>query len=349
MLYRLFRPLLFAMPEELSHELVIDSLAAAGRLRLTRRFRKSSYCPRRVMGLLFSNPVGLAAGFDKNARALDGLGGLGFGFIEAGTVTPRPQEGNSTPRLFRLDEYRALINSMGCNNQGVAAIAPRLARRRYDGVLGVSIGINKTTPLASAADDFVTCLDRVYSHAHYVAFNLSSPNTDGVRDLQHGEILDRLLLAMSAARVRLAEQHGQHKPIAVKISPDLETDALTALVDKLLAAGVEGIIATNTTVSREGIEDSCGMGRAGGLSGAPLHERSLRVIRHIRKTAGNAMAIVGSGGILHPDDAWETLNAGADLIQLYTGLVYHGPRLPFDIVREIDRRTRALPSPAEGD
>ncbi len=344
-MYRLLKPLLFALPEEIAHEITLDAMAAAGNLRLSKWVFSSWHCPRKVMGLIFENPVGLAAGLDKNGDAIDGLGDLGFGFLEVGTVTPRPQRGNPRPRLFRLREQQALINRMGFNNAGIAYLIPRLARRRYSGILGVNIGKNSDTDPGAAAADYVYCLEKVYPYADYVAINLSSPNSPGLRELQHGEPLDDLLACVSAARSRLEDRLGRRKPLLVKISPDLSADAIAVLSAKSVAAGIDGLIAGNTTTDRKAVADHPHGAESGGLSGRPLHSRSLRTIRRIRAAVGEDLAIIGCGGIMTPKDALKTLEAGADLIQTYTGLIFYGPRLPRDIAREIDGSVLLLPNP----
>ncbi|MCW5625355.1 MAG: quinone-dependent dihydroorotate dehydrogenase, partial [Burkholderiales bacterium] len=293
----------------------------------------------RVMGIEFPNPVGLAAGLDKNGAHLDALAGLGFGFIEIGTVTPRPQPGNPLPRLFRVPQAEAIINRMGFNNDGVDALVENVRRAQFGGVLGINIGKNVDTPIERAEDDYVTCLRKVYLHAHYVTVNVSSPNTRNLRDLQHGDALARLLAAVMAERESLAQTHGKRVPIAVKIAPDLDADAVSATADAFLRHGVDAVIATNTTLSRDGIAGLPHADEAGGLSGRPVRAASTRVLRALQQRLEGRIPLIGVGGILSSVDARDKLAAGASLVQIYSGLVYRGPGL----VREV---VTALSAPA---
>ncbi len=327
-LYRLARPLLFALNAEQAHSLTLRSLDhahAAGILSLLAAPVAPS--PRKVMGLDFPNPVGLAAGLDKNAEHLDALAALGFGFLEVGTVTPRPQPGNSAPRLFRLPQARALINRMGFNNLGVDRLALNIRRARYRGVLGINIGKNFDTPLERAADDYLYCLQKVYPLASYVVVNISSPNTRDLRALQQGPELERLLSALAEARERLAQKSSRRVPLAVKIAPDLEDAEIDAIAARLLAHGIDAAIATNTTLSRDGVQGLRRADEAGGLSGAPLASRSTRVVRRLAAALSGRIAVIGVGGIMSAAHAREKLVAGAALVQLYTGLIYRGPGL----------------------
>ncbi|HTF13245.1 MAG TPA: quinone-dependent dihydroorotate dehydrogenase [Burkholderiales bacterium] len=334
MLYRAVRPLLFALDPETAHALSLKSLDVLARLGAVSLV--ASPVPRvpvRVMGLDFPNPVGLAAGLDKDGRHIDGLGALGFGFLEIGAVTPRAQPGNARPRLFRIPEAEALINRLGFNNGGVEALAENIRRSRYRGILGVNVGKNFDTPNERAADDYLACLRKVYSFAGFVTANVSSPNTKDLRALQQPDELDALLAAFAAERDRLAKQHGKRVPLAVKVAPDLDESGIEAIADRVAARGIDAVIATNTTVSREGVGHLPASREAGGLSGAPLRKRATAVIAKFRRVLPAGVAVIGVGGIASPADAREKLDAGANLVQLYTALVYRGPGLVGEIVR----------------
>ncbi len=335
MLYDLARPLLFRLDPETAHSLALGSLDAVARLGWRQRVPAA---PRQVMGISFPNPVGLAAGLDKNADHLDGLAALGFGFIEVGTVTPRPQPGNPGPRLFRLPTARALINRMGFNNHGLDHLLERVEHSRYRGVLGINIGKNADTPLERAADDYLAGLRRVYTRASYVTVNISSPNTPGLRDLQYGETLDRLLEALKSEQQRLAQAYGRYVPLAVKLAPDLADGDIPLVAQALSKHGIDAVIATNTTASRDGVSGLPHAAETGGLSGAPLTARATEVVERLAKALEGRLPIIAAGGILHADDARAKLAAGASLVQLYTGLIYQGPGL----VREV---AAALASP----
>jgi dihydroorotate dehydrogenase len=340
--YALLLHLLLRMDPERSHELALRALHGFGRLQLDVLAPPPIADPVTRMGLHFTNRVGLAAGLDKNADCMEGLGALGFGFLEVGTVTPRAQPGNPRPRMFRIPEQRALINRLGFNNEGLDHLVARVARRRYAGVLGVNIGKNRDTPAARALDDYQQALQAVHRFADYVTVNLSSPNTPGLRDLQTGVALDQLLRGLALTRAALADAEGRRVPMLVKIAPDLHDDDVAAIAARLVEAGVEGVIATNTTLARTGVEQAPRAQEEGGLSGAPLHARSVAVVRRLRATVGDALTIVGVGGIDSAARAQQTLEAGADLVQLYTGLVYRGPGL----VREVARSLAAARAPA---
>jgi len=285
-----------------------------------------------LMGLHFPNRVGLAAGFDKNARDIDALGRLGFGFIEVGTVTPRPQPGNPRPNLFRLPADEALVNRLGFNNEGAAAAARRLEARRYRGICGVNIGKNFDTPLEDAVKDYARCLRTVYGVADYVTVNVSSPNTPGLRGLQNPNALRPLLLELADLREQLQSAHGKRVPLLVKLSPDLSDEELASIAQQLAELPVEGVVATNTTISRPpGLKSPCAV-EAGGLSGRPLHSRSVAVVRALRAALGPDFPIVGVGGIVSPERGVQTRAAGADLLQVYTGLIYRGPGLPVELL-----------------
>jgi len=323
MVYRsLVRPILFRLPPETAHEFALHSLSLIPPRLLARRFSN----PITRFGLSFPNPVGLAAGFDKNGIALQPLAALGFGFIEAGTVTYHPQPGNARPRLFRLSEDQALINRAGFNNNGAAAFARRVERHRPDCVLGVSIGKSKITPLAEATEDYLASFELVYNVADYIAVNVSSPNTPQLRELQQSEQLTSLLSALQARRRELQKQ----VPLQVKLSPDLERRDLEMIVDVIERLQIDGIIATNTTVSRDNLRTSarrvaaCG---EGGLSGKPLRNRSTQMIAQLYELTRGRIPLIGVGGIFNADDAWEKISAGASLVQLYTGFIYQGPNI----------------------
>ena len=334
MLYSAVRPLLFTLDPETAHCTSLASLDALSRLGAAPFLAGAApRIPVRAMGLDFPNPVGLAAGMDKNGAHIDGLSALGFGFLEVGAATPRPQAGNPKPRLFRLPEAEALINRLGFNNAGVDALIENIRRSRYRGVLGVNIGRNFDTPNERAADDYVGCLRKVHAHASFVTANISSPNTKDLRALQSPDGLDGLLLALASERDRLAREQGRRVPLAVKVAPDLDDAAIEAIADRVVARGIDAVIATNTTVSRKGVEHLPAAREPGGLSGAPLKALATALVAKFRRALPERVAIVGVGGIASAADAREKLDAGASLVQLYTALVYRGPRLVGEIVR----------------
>ena len=341
-MYDLLRSLMFRLPAETSHDLALDMIGAAGRLRLADKLvRPVPSQPVQVMGLTFDNPVGLAAGLDKNAVAVDGLAAMGFGSIEVGTVTPRPQPGNPKPRLFRLTEQLAIINRFGFNNQGVDAMLERLDGVRYQGVLGINIGKNAVTPVENAVDDYLYCLRKVYDHASYVTVNLSSPNTPGLRTLQYGEALKVLLGQIKQCQQQLAAERGRYVPIAIKIAPDMTAEEVTLVGATLLEEGMDAVIATNTTLDRSAVADSPYASEAGGLSGAPLTDMSTEVIRLLAGELKGRMPIIGVGGIFSGADAADKIAAGASLVQLYSGFIYRGPEL----VRECADAIAVMPQP----
>ena len=328
MIYSLVRPLLFALDAEKAHQLTLQSLALLARLGLAPAAPPAPpACAREVMGLRFSNPVGLAAGLDKNGEYIDALARLGFGFIEIGTVTPRPQRGNPRPRLFRLPAARAVINRLGFNNGGADRLVDNVRRAAYRGVLGINIGKNADTPLDRAADDYVACLRKVYPHASYVAINISSPNTRDLRQLQEAGELDHLLGTIKSEQQRLADTHGRHVPIAVKIAPDLDARQIADIAGLLQRHRVEAVIATNTTTARDGVAGMAHAAETGGLSGAPLHSRATGVVGELSRALQGAIPVIAVGGILSGADAADKVIAGASLVQIYTGLVYRGPAL----------------------
>ncbi len=343
--YAAARPLLFALDAETAHELTLRALDGAARVGGARVLAGCPVDdPVEVMGLRFRNRVGLAAGLDKNAAHVDALAALGFGFLEVGTVTPRPQPGNPRPRLFRLPQREALINRMGFNNAGVDAFVANVARSHHRGVLGINIGKNADTPIERAVDDYRIGLERVYRYASYVAVNVSSPNTAKLRELQSQDALDELLDALRARRDELAQAHGRRVPLALKIAPDLEDAQIDAIAALLVRYGIDAVIATNTTVSRERVAGLPNAAQSGGLSGAPVFEASNRVIRALRATLPRGYPIIGVGGILSADDARAKLVAGATLVQLYTGLIYRGPALVGQCARALRDAMRQAPA-----
>ncbi len=338
-MYDYLRPLLFALDAETAHRLTLFGLGVAHRSNLARYVATpADDLPVEAFGIRFPNPVGLAAGLDKNAEHLDELGALGFGFVEVGTVTPRPQDGNPKPRMFRLPQREAIINRMGFNNAGVDALVRNVQKSDYRGVLGINIGKNKDTANEHAVDDYLFCLERVHAHASYITVNISSPNTQGLRDLQQEETLRRFIGTLREAQERLGAQAGARKPMLLKIAPDLSESELDAIADVLLACGIDGVICTNTTVDHSAVVNEPNGGEAGGLSGKPLFAHPTAVLRGMRKRLGERIAIVGVGGILDGGDAAEKLDAGATLVQLYSGLVYRGPKLVAECVDEIRRQ-----------
>jgi dihydroorotate dehydrogenase len=338
-MYDLLRPLLFALDAETAHRLTLYGLDVAHRSDLGGLVAKPpADLPVDAFGLRFPNPVGLAAGLDKNGAHIDALGALGFGFIEVGTVTPRPQPGNPRPRMFRLPQHEAIINRLGFNNDGVDALVRNVQASTYRGILGINIGRNKDTPNERAVDDYLLCLERVHALASYVTVNISSPNTQGLRDLQDHETLRRFIGTLREAQERLGAQHGARTPMLLKIAPDLSDAELDTMTDTLLAAGIDGVICTNTTVDRAAVADDPHGNEAGGLSGKPLFARATAVLRGMAARLGTGIPLVGVGGILDGSDAAEKRAAGATLVQLYSGLVYRGPRLIAECVEEIRRQ-----------
>lgn len=338
-MYHWLRPLLLKMDAEKAHGLTLYGLDVAWRSELIRFVAAPPEdLPVEAFGLSFPNPVGLAAGLDKNAAHLDALGALGFGFIEVGTVTPRPQLGNDRPRLFRLPQHEAIINRMGFNNDGVDALVRNVQASSYSGVLGINIGKNKDTPNEKAVDDYLFCLERVYAHASYITVNISSPNTKGLRDLQEEATLRRFIDTLREAQERLGSQHGKRKPMLLKIAPDLSEVELDSVADVLLAANVDGVICTNTTIDHSSVAGDPLGNEAGGLSGRPLRTRATEVVRGMHQRLGDRVAIIGVGGILEGDHAMEKLDAGAKLVQIYSGLIYRGPELIAECVNEIRRQ-----------
>jgi len=327
-LYPLARPLLFKFDPETAHTLTLGSLRRLHALGLLApMLPRVPDAPREVMGLRFPNPVGLAAGLDKDGEAIDALAQLGFGFIEVGAVTPRPQPGNPAPRLFRLPPAEAIINRMGFNNRGVDNLLANLERTAFKGILGVNLGKNADTPIERAADDYLLLLDKLYGRVSFVTVNISSPNTKNLRALQGGDELDALLAAIKARQQQLAQQHGSHMPIAVKIAPDLDEAQIADMAALFRKHRIDSVIATNTTLSRAGVEHLAHGKEAGGLSGAPLRELSTRVLAAFHTALAGEVPLIGAGGILSGADARQKVAAGATLVQFYTGLIYRGPAL----------------------
>ena len=335
MLYPLIRKFFFALDAETAHGIGMrgtELLDATGLACLLAK--PVPPCPVEAMGLTFPNPVGLAAGLDKNGDHIDALARLGFGFIEIGTITPRPQPGNPRPRLFRIPEAQGIINRMGFNNDGVDKLLENVHNADFPsrgGILGINIGKNATTPIEKAADDYLECLSKVYSVASYVTVNISSPNTKNLRELQKDEALDELLFQLKARQEVLAQRHGRYVPMALKIAPDLDDTQITAIADALRRHRMDGVIATNTTLSREGVEGLPNADEAGGLSGAPVFRKSTDVLRKLSAALAGELPIIGVGGIMGGEDAAEKIYAGASLVQFYSGFIYRGP----DLVSEV--------------
>jgi dihydroorotate dehydrogenase len=342
-MYGLARPFLFGLDPERAHALGLSALEGAYRCGLNPLLAgRPNPLPTKVLGLVFPNPVGLAAGLDKNGAHVDALLSLGFGFVEVGTVTPRPQPGNPKPRMFRLPQHRAIINRLGFNNDGVEALVRNVERaQRKGGLLGINIGRNKDTPNESAESDYLFCLERVYPLADYITVNISSPNTAGLRELQEEQALRRLVSILREAQERLGAQHGKRVPMLVKVAPDLSDDDIDAAGRVLGDLQVDGVIATNTTVSRIAVQEHPLARAAGGLSGAPLMDKSTAVLRMLRTRLPESIPLVGVGGIMTGADAAKKMAAGASLVQLYTGLVYRGPVLIGECVEAMRRRKEA--------
>jgi len=322
-LYRLARPFLFSLDPETAHRVTLRVADCGGSL-LRQEIPRN---PVRAMGLEFPNPVGLAAGLDKDAAHIDALAALGFGFIEVGTVTPRPQPGNSRPRLFRIVEKEALINRFGFNNVGADQLVRNIERTRWRGILGINIGKNADTPPERAVEDYEIALEKVYAKASYVTVNISSPNTKGLRSLQEKDSVENLLSRLSLKRRSLSDRHGRLVPLALKVAPDLQSEEIRDIAAAVKRHRIDAVIATNTSLSREGVERLPHASEAGGLSGAPIRERATQVLRLFKKELQNEAALIGAGGILSKEDAREKIGAGASLVQLYTGLIYRGPEL----------------------
>jgi len=339
MLYQLMRALMFKLDAEKSHDLGLKGLNAIEMSGLSSLLHpKLAATPVRVMGLTFPNAVGLAAGLDKNGDYIEALAGIGFGFIEIGTVTPRPQSGNPKPRLFRLPEAEAIINRMGFNNLGVDHLIEQVKVAQTDAILGINIGKNFDTPVEKAVDDYLIGLEKVYPYADYVTINISSPNTPGLRTLQFGESLNELLAALKEKQAKLQQQYDRYVPMAVKVAPDLEADEVVELAQAFAQFEIDAVIATNTTMSRQGVEALQFGDEAGGLSGRPVLEKSTEIVRLFRNELPEYLPIIAAGGIMSGEDAVKKLDAGANLVQIYSGLIYQGPKLIKDIVKTIEKR-----------
>lgn len=332
-MYQLAQTALFQLDAELSHDLTMWFLKNS-----QHNFMRSIYAqnlsqkPVEVLGLKFPNPVGLAAGLDKNGECIDAFGTMGFGFVEVGTVTPKPQVGNDKPRLFRIKDANGIINRMGFNNKGVDYLVEKVKRSEFQGVLGINIGKNKVTPEENALDDYLHCIEKVYEHASYITVNISSPNTPGLRNLQYGEALDNLLTGLKAGQTKLTDQHGKKVPLLVKIAPDLTSEEIVSIADSLKRAEIEGVIATNTTIARDSIEGLRHAKEIGGLSGGPLQDKSLQVTKELVTALQGELPVISVGGIDSAESAQARLDAGASLVQIYSSLIYQGPELVKDIV-----------------
>ena len=324
-MYSLIKPLLFCLPPESSHDVTLKTLQLIHRSGLlpTKHYHK----PVEVLGLTFANPVGLAAGLDKQGQYGQALEKLGFGFIESGTVVPRPQPGNPKPRLFRLQSHHALINRFGFNSVGIDAFVKHITRFPVRGIHGINVGKNSATPNEKAVEDYVFCIERVYSYADYITVNLSSPNTPGLRLLQHGEALSTMLSHLKLVQQKLADQHKKWVPLVVKVAPDLTEEAIAMMSEIFLKYQIEGVIATNTALARDTVKEHPMAQEAGGLSGAAIHDQCTAILRQFKAALGDQVVLIASGGIDSPEIVADKLAAGASLVQLYTGLIYHGPKL----------------------
>lgn len=335
MIYSLVRKALFAVDPETAHELTLEALKLGHWSGATRLVCKNRNQPVQCMGLEFPNPVGVAPGLDKNADCFEALGDLGFGFVEVGTVTPRAQPGNPKPRVFRLTEAQAMINRLGFNNKGVDYLVSKVKKHRFRGVLGINIGKNFDTPNENAADDYLHCLEKVYPYADYVTVNISSPNTKNLRDLQGEDELDALLGALAARREELADQYDRLAPMALKVAPDLENDAIPVIAEVVSRHGMDAVIATNTTIGREMVSGMKHAEETGGLSGAPLKEKADQTLGLLREALPAEIDMIGVGGITRGQDAVDKLKLGANLVQFYTGMVYRGPDLVNECLESI--------------
>lgn len=330
MLYSLARPLLFSLAPERAHDLTLSMLKSVSKLGVMQQ--KVAYKPVTCMGIQFPNPVGLAAGLDKNGAYIDALAGLGFGFIEIGTITPRPQAGNPQPRLFRIPEAKAIINRMGFNNDGVDQLIENVKAAKFKGVLGINIGKNADTPVEDAVSDYLICLEKVYQYASYITVNISSPNTKNLRSLQSGDALTELLHTLKQRQLELAEEQHHYVPLVLKVAPDLSSEDIQFIASQLLEFKIDGLIVTNTTLSREGVEDLPFGDEAGGLSGAPVFEKSTQCLAAFSALLKDQIPLIGVGGILSGDQALAKQDAGASLVQIYSGLIYTGPTLVKDCI-----------------
>ena len=335
-IYSLTKPLLFQLDAEVAHDLTLKSLKFAQKAGLLHFYPSPINCESRtVMGINFPNGVGLAAGLDKNGSVIDAMASLGFGFIEIGTTTPRPQPGNPKPRLFRVTQAQGIINRFGFNNLGVDRLIANVKASQYKGILGINIGKNFDTPMEKAVDDYLICMQKVYAHATYITVNISSPNTKNLRALQEKAALSQLLLILKAEQTKLADQHGRYVPITLKIAPDLTLEQVDSIAELLLEHKIDGVIATNTTLSRDKVEGMEHAEEGGGLSGAPVRDKSTLVIQRLSQRLQGALPIIGVGGILSGADAVEKIASGASLVQVYSGLIYSGPQLIRDICKSL--------------
>ena len=335
-IYSLASPLLFQFDAESVHDFTLKSLKTAECLGALRLYPAPPVCqPRQVMGITFPNAVGLAAGLDKNGAVIDGMAALGFGFVEIGTITPRPQPGNPKPRLFRVQEAQGIVNRFGFNNLGVDHLIENVKAAKYKGVLGINIGKNFDTPNENAVDDYLICMRIVYAYASYITVNISSPNTKNLRALQEKEALSNLLATLKLEQLKLADTYGRYVPIALKIAPDLEQSQVNEIADLLMMHKIDAVIATNTTLSRDAVNGMKNADETGGLSGAPVREKSTLVIGQLSQRLQGALPIIGVGGILSGADAVEKIAAGASLVQVYSGLIYKGPKLVHDICKTL--------------
>ncbi|WP_335951392.1 quinone-dependent dihydroorotate dehydrogenase [Acinetobacter beijerinckii] len=330
MLYSLARPLLFTLAPERAHELTLSMLDKAHKFGLMHQ--KVAHKPVTCMGIEFPNPVGLAAGLDKNGAHIDALAALGFGFIEIGTITPRPQEGNPLPRLFRIPEAKAIINRMGFNNDGVDKLIENVKASKFRGILGINIGKNADTPVEDAVSDYLICLEKVYNYASYITVNISSPNTKNLRSLQSGDALTELLQTLKDRQLELAEQYNHYVPLVLKVAPDLEPEDIRFISMQLIKFKIDGLIVTNTTLGREGVENFHNGNEAGGLSGAPVFEKSTKCLSQFAEILAGKIPLIGVGGIVSGEQAVAKQQAGASLVQVYSGLIYTGPTLVKDCI-----------------
>ncbi|QSX32158.1 quinone-dependent dihydroorotate dehydrogenase [Shewanella avicenniae] len=333
MFYELAQKVMFQMDPELAHNLAMKGLRATGNNPLNCFYgQKIPPAPVTFMGVTFPNPVGLAAGMDKDGECIDAFCAMGFGHVEVGTVTPRPQPGNDKPRLFRIKPAKAIINRMGFNNKGVDNLVKNLIAKKSNAVVGVNIGKNKDTPVEQGKEDYLICMDKVYPYADYIAVNISSPNTPGLRSMQYGELLEDLLRSLKIRQKELAEKYNKYVPVALKIAPDLTEEEIEKIADALIQNEFDGVIATNTTLTRDGVSGLANSNETGGLSGKPLQELSTKVIKHLAKCLKGQVPILGGGGINSAEDALAKLDAGAQMVQIYSGFIYQGPKLIKEIV-----------------
>ena len=338
MIYKLIRPLLFKLDAEVAHEYALKSLNAADSIGLLKLYSSDiATKPVNVMGISFPSIVGLAAGLDKNGDHINALSSLGFGFVEIGTITPLPQDGNPKPRMFRLPECQGIINRMGFNNKGVDYLVEQVKKSKFKGVLGINIGKNAATPIERAVEDYLICLNKVYEYASYITINISSPNTKNLRQLQQGNEFKPLLASLKKQQSVLAEKFGKYVPLVVKIAPDLTHEEVAVIAQVLLELGMDGVIATNTTISREGVKGFPHAEEAGGLSGAPVFNQSTEVVAQLHAHLNDEIPIIAAGGIMTAEDANEKIKAGARLVQIYSGLIYQGPELIKDIKQTYNR------------